>query len=244
MPKSFTFDKPVSVGRRAILGAKAVIRVDADPRLARALAADEPLPLDADPVRLADVELGLKTGQPLVFDGPAGRVAFSAGAGARAGLGVYADPADMLGDLADLGADGARRLPLDEIPFPGVGASRYFVLHWGYDLRGQRRGLGGPRPGNRRRLGGPRIAKPRVHRDSRARGEPAGEDRGARPPRALVAAAESGPHPPPTSPPARGSSRRSPVPSGPGSTWASGSTSARFGGCGSTARTCSRETWA
>jgi len=126
----------VRVGRRKILGATAEIRVDARPRLARALAANSPLPLDVDPVRLADVELGLATDQQsLVFDGPVGSVSFSAGGDVRTGLGVYVNPTDMLRDLADLAAESARPIPLDEIPFPDLPASRYFVLYWGYDFR-------------------------------------------------------------------------------------------------------------
>lgn len=94
---------------------------DAAPRLARAAAPNAPLPLDADPVRLADVELGPPTEPPLVFDGPAARAAFSAGVGARAGLGVYANPADMLGDPRGPGCR-PRRPPAprrDRVPWRG-----------------------------------------------------------------------------------------------------------------------------
>ena len=136
IPKSFSVAKPLKIGGRKILAGSATVQLLADPQIVQALQSNSKLPLDLDPIRLAQVKLGLATGDRSVdFAGGAGKVSFSAAAGVQTGLGVYVKPSDMLDDIAKLTeGDPAGETPFDQVPFPDVDAARYFAFYWGYNL--------------------------------------------------------------------------------------------------------------
>ena len=92
------------------------------------------LPDGVDTIRLADVQLAVSVGdKAITFGSGAGKVAFSAEAGPFGGLGAYRSQKTMLSDLAKIATGDAKKpAGLDQIPFPEVGAARYFVLYAGY----------------------------------------------------------------------------------------------------------------
>jgi hypothetical protein len=129
---TFPISKPLEIGGRKILDAAVDIRISADPRTMAALAADAPLDLERDPVRLA-----LASGSRSVdFIGRTGTVSFSSASDTRAGLGVYARSSDMLNDLAGLSGEGDQRISFDKLAFADVAAARYFALHWDCSAKG------------------------------------------------------------------------------------------------------------
>ncbi|HEX8335366.1 MAG TPA: hypothetical protein VF621_01470, partial [Pyrinomonadaceae bacterium] len=103
-----------------------------DPKVAAALAANQQFP--AGDVRLGDISVSGEGGRSVKFAGDRGSVEFKAGAEARAGLGVYFDPDQMLAAL-DLDDNIAPGMSLKSDP-----DSLYLVLSWGYDLAGSAKG--------------------------------------------------------------------------------------------------------
>lgn len=103
-----------------------------DPGVAAALAANLPFP--AGDVRLGDIAVSGEAGRSVKFAGDRGSVEFKASGEARAGLGVYFDPGQLLGAL-DLDDDIAPGMSLKSDP-----NSLYLVLSWGYDLAGSAKG--------------------------------------------------------------------------------------------------------
>ncbi len=113
------------------LGVDIEVDASADPSVLKALRDNERLPVTRDPVRLGKVQVGLKSQEESVrFNAGRGTVSFSGGAGFRKGLGVYANPADL---IADLGPDNP---DIAKIDVAASGAERLYVLYWGYDLDG------------------------------------------------------------------------------------------------------------
>ena len=139
--RSFDISKPLKIGGRTILTADAQVQVQGDEEVVKALAADVPLSLEKDPIRLTQASLSVSSGQRSVnFATGAGTASFSAGGGVRTGLGVYAQSSDMLRDIASLSGTGNQQIPLDQIPFPEVSAARYYAFYWGYDVQASANG--------------------------------------------------------------------------------------------------------
>ena len=136
--KTFTIRKQAA----GVLDVRTDIDLTAPASVAEMLDSRGRLPAGLDAVRLADVQLGVSVGDKAITFGSGERkVAFSAAAGPFGGLGAYRDRAKMLADLAALATGDAKaRLPLDRIPFPDLGAARYFVLYAGYGAKASANG--------------------------------------------------------------------------------------------------------